>query len=81
MQIDPVALELDVVQLDLAMLLAPGSMASTSEMSGRHPASVKAMAGGHMLGFHRRMSESSAIYEPMLTIGWVGQRPADHQLA
>jgi hypothetical protein len=24
MQIDPVALELDVVQLDLAMLLAPG---------------------------------------------------------
>jgi hypothetical protein len=27
------------------------------------------------------MSESSAIYEPMLTIGWVGQRPADHRLA
>ena len=50
-------------------------------MSGRHPESVKAMAGGHALGFHRRMSESSAIYEPMLTIGWVGQRPADHQLA
>jgi hypothetical protein len=43
--------------------------------------SVKAMAGGHALGFHRRMSESSAIYEPMLTIGWVGERPADHKLA
>jgi hypothetical protein len=50
-------------------------------MSGRHPESVKAMAGGHALGFHRRMSESSAIYEPMLPIGWVGERPADHELA
>jgi hypothetical protein len=34
-----------------------------------------------MQGFHGRMSESSAIYEPMLPIGQVGQRPADHPLA
>ena len=59
---------------------SPGGVGS-HEMSGRHPESIKAMAGGHALGFHRRMSESSAIYEPMLPIGWVGQRPADHLLA
>src|SRR6266516_2386450 len=39
------------------------------------------MAGGHVLGFDRRMNETSAVYEPMLAIGWVGQRPVDHKLA
>jgi hypothetical protein len=39
------------------------------------------MAGDHVLGFDRRMDESSAVYEPMLAIGWVGQRPVDHKLA
>lgn len=28
-----------------------------------------------------QMEEASAIYEPVLPMGWIGERPVDHELA